>query len=97
MVVVTEQQEEQTGMESSVSEDESCKEELNTIVTTTSQRKDSLKSNKRTIASYREILKTHIEEGESLENEVKHLTVRMQEIQDTCTNFVPQDCCQVCI
>ena len=97
MVAVTEQQEEQTGMESSVFEDESCKEELNTIITTTSQRKDSLKNKKRTIASYREILQTHIEEGESLENEVKRLTVRMQEIQDTCTNFVPQDCCQVCI
>lgn len=89
MVAVTE--------ESSGSGDESCKEQLNSIVTTTSLSMDSLKNKERTIVSYRETLQTHVEEGEKLKKEIKKLTVQVQEIQDICTSFVPQDCCQVAI
>ena len=97
MVAVTEQQEVQTGVEISGSGDESCKEQLNSIVTTTSLSMDSLKNKERTIVSYRETLQTHVEEGETLKKEIKKLTVQVQEIQDICTSFVPQDCCQVYI
>ena len=95
MVAVTEQQEEQTGVETSDFDDDSCKEELNTIITTTSQRKHTLKSKKKTIAHYRGVFKAHVEEGEALENEIKNLTTKILEIEDTCTGYLSRDCCQV--
>ena len=94
MVVVTEQQQQQTGVESSGFDDESCKD-LGTLITTTSERKHALMSQKKTIAIYRGVLKTHVEEGERLENEVQNLEVQIQEIQNKCTDFVLLDCCQV--
>ena len=95
MVAVTEQQEQQTGVETSDFEDEPCKEDLNTIITTTSERKNSLKNKKKTIAQYRGVLNTHIEEGEALENEIKNLATKMLEIENTCTGYLSRDCCQV--
>ena len=47
------------------------------------------------IAELREHTQTAIDVAEELENEVQNLEVKIQEIQNTCTDFVPQDCCQV--
>ena len=95
MVSVTEQQVQPVGVEEKPDfENEACTN-LSTIIATTSERMDSLKKKRMEIEELREDLKTAIDVEKALENEVPNLTVQIQEIQDTCTDFVPQDCCQV--
>ena len=93
MVAVTEQQEEQTGVEGT-SSDEACTS-LSIMLTNTSEYKDSLKKKRMEIAELRGELKAATDVEEALENVVQNMEVQIQEIQNTCTDFVPRDCCQV--
>ena len=97
MVAVTKQQQQPTDVETSDFENDPCKEELNILITSTSERKHILKTKVSTIAWHREELKTLIEEKEELENEVQNLMIQMLVIGGTCPGFLPLDCCQVCV
>ena len=94
MVSVTEQQ--PKGVEETPSDiqNDACSS-LSTILTNTSESKDSLKRKRMEIAELQEQTKTATDVTEALESEVQDLEVQIQEIQETCTDFVPQDCCQV--
>ena len=96
MVAVTEQQEQQRGVEEAPSnfETELCKN-LSMMLTTTSERMDSLKKANVEIAELQGELKTATDMAAALENEVQYMEGQIQDIQETCTDFVPQDCCQV--
>lgn len=94
MASVTEQQQ-RLGEPPSDFEDNRCKEELNTLLINTSQRKHMLKCKRTQIREYIILLKAEYEEARTLRSEVQNLTTQIQEMKDTCTGFVPQDCCQV--
>ena len=91
---VTDQQQQQETL--SDFEIDPCKEELNTLLTNTSERKHILKSKRIQIDSYIRILDVETEEAEALENEIQNLTAEIQEMEATCPGFLPLDCCQVC-
>ena len=95
MMAVTGQQQQQTDVETSDFENDPCEEELNILITNSSERKHTLKTKRSTIAWYREELEILIEEEEEIENEVQNLTIQIQVIEDTCPGFLPLDCCQV--
>ena len=88
---VTDQQQQQEILES-----DPCNEELNTLLTNTSERKHILKTKRIQIDSYIRILEVETEEAEALENEIQNLTAKIQEMEATCPGFLPLDCCQVC-
>ena len=93
---VTDQQQQPTDVETSDFENDPCKEELNTLLTNTSESKHILKYKTKKIESYRSILEVETEEAEALKNEIQNLTAEIQEMEATCTGFLPLDCCQVC-
>lgn len=73
-----------------------CKEDLNSKITTTSERKRSLREKRGEIEGLRGQLSIAIREGNVLENRVKNLTAEIEEMEATCPGFLPLDCCQVC-
>ena len=95
MMSFSEQQ--QVGVEDMPSDFENapCKEDLNSKITTTSERKRSLREKRGEIEGLRGQLSIAIEEGNVLENRVKNLTTEIEEMEATCPGFLPEDCCQV--
>ena len=89
---VTDQQQQET----SDFENDPCKEELNTLLTNTSERMHILTTTKIQIKSHKSILEVETEEAEVLENGVKNLMAKIQDMEATCPGFLPLDCCQVC-
>ena len=92
MVSVTDQQQQQE-----TSENDPCKEDLNTLITTTFERKRRLKETESSIEVETRWLNEYLEEATGLRNEVQNLTAQIEEMEGTYTGFLPQDCCQVII
>ena len=90
IVSVTHQQQQQVTFEN-----DPCKEDLNTLITTTFERKRRLKETESSIEVETRWLNEYLEEAAGLRNEVQNLTAQIEEMEGTCTGFVPQDCCQV--